>query len=462
MQLENPQFKAKASTSLSEAQRQAEANGKRAKDLMDAYFGRIDRLAKGDALDSRLRFMLMDIIDMRHRNWEMRRKAEGPKKIEDVHKEARREAQTIARGGSSRLERGDRRDSGALNFPSRSMQDSQHLRRDDLPTAPLAATLGSRTASSDLSLRPQGGGPFASRQSPARTERTRIRIGGPSALGGAASVPPPPVRAGDRMSDEGTKAAERPAAAAAAEPAVEAVADGGLSPKEVAVAARKLPGDVRNKAKDLAEALLKGEALVGDTGDSAATVLADVITKEEQAAPVVILAILLEALNIRGVDMSERLTKLKPFFTEQLAAADSPVTPAVFSQAALGFVDNLADLVDDIPKAPAVFTEFVGEFVANGTVSFKEVVAAVLDAGERPEKEEGDEEEPDMPLVDVGEAGPIVMKLLAAIKVAKGEEAAKAQWQEAGVQVTQLIPSFEKDGGDKALLSKFEAEYLVA
>jgi len=59
------------------------------------------------------------------------------------------------------------------------------------------------------------------------------------------------------MSDEGTKAAERPAAAAAAEPAVEAVADGGLSPKEVAVAARKLPGDVRNKAKDLAEALLK-------------------------------------------------------------------------------------------------------------------------------------------------------------------------------------------------------------
>ena len=48
------------------------------------------------------------------------------------------------------------------------------------------------------------------------------------------------------------------------------------------------------------------------------------------------------------------------------------------------------------------------------------------------------------------------------LQAAKGEEAAKAQWQEAGVQVTQLIPSFEKDGGDKALLSKFEAEYLVA
>ena len=55
----------------------------------------------------------------------------------------------------------------------------------------------------------------------------------------------------------------------------------------------------------------QGEALVGDTGDTAATVLADVITKDKQAAPVVILAVLLEALNIRGVDMSERLTKLK-------------------------------------------------------------------------------------------------------------------------------------------------------
>jgi hypothetical protein len=74
--------------------------------------------------------------------------------IEDVHKEARREAATAARGDSRRMDRSDsRRDSGALNFPSRSLQDSQHLRRDDLPTAPLAATLGSRTASSDLSLR---------------------------------------------------------------------------------------------------------------------------------------------------------------------------------------------------------------------------------------------------------------------------------------------------------------------
>jgi hypothetical protein len=49
------------------------------------------------------------------------------------------------------------------------------------------------------------------------------------------------------------------------------------------------------------------------------------------------------------------------------------------------------------------------------------------------------------------------------VQAAQGESAAKAQWQEAGVEVLQLIPSFERDtGGDKELLSKFEAEYLVA
>jgi hypothetical protein len=72
-------------------------------------------------------------------------------------------------------------------------------------------------------------------------------------------------------------------------------------------------------------------------------------------------------------------------------------------------------------RAPAVFADFLGEFIVTGHVSFKEVVAAVLEAGEAPEKEEGDKEEPDMPLVDAGEAGPIVMKMLAAIKVGGGE-----------------------------------------
>jgi hypothetical protein len=68
-------------TQMQVAQRQKEeaAKGRR---LMDAYFQRITRLVENKALDSRLRFMLMDIQEQRSRGWATRRKAEGPMKIE--------------------------------------------------------------------------------------------------------------------------------------------------------------------------------------------------------------------------------------------------------------------------------------------------------------------------------------------------------------------------------------------
>jgi hypothetical protein len=59
-----------------------EQAAKQAKTMMDAYFARIKRLSESDKLESRLRFMLLDVIEQRQRGWEQRRKKEGPKKIE--------------------------------------------------------------------------------------------------------------------------------------------------------------------------------------------------------------------------------------------------------------------------------------------------------------------------------------------------------------------------------------------
>lgn len=59
-----------------------EAAAKQARGMMDAYFSRIKRLSESDKLESRLRFMLLDVIEQRARGWEQRRKKEGPKKIE--------------------------------------------------------------------------------------------------------------------------------------------------------------------------------------------------------------------------------------------------------------------------------------------------------------------------------------------------------------------------------------------
>ncbi|KAL9683123.1 hypothetical protein QQ045_014939 [Rhodiola kirilowii] len=73
-----------------------------AKRFMDAYFDAMGKLSVDMNLSSRVRFMLKDAIDLRKNNWQQRRKIEGPKKIEEVHRDAAEERQAQA----NRLARG--------------------------------------------------------------------------------------------------------------------------------------------------------------------------------------------------------------------------------------------------------------------------------------------------------------------------------------------------------------------
>ncbi|XP_017636079.1 eukaryotic translation initiation factor 4G-like isoform X1 [Gossypium arboreum] len=74
----------------------------KAKVHMDAYFEMMAKLSNNMKLSSRIRFMLKDAIDLRKNKWQQRRKVEGPKKIEEVHRDAAQERQAQ----SSRLARG--------------------------------------------------------------------------------------------------------------------------------------------------------------------------------------------------------------------------------------------------------------------------------------------------------------------------------------------------------------------
>lgn len=49
---------------------------------MGIYFQRMERQRQNKALDSRIRFMIQDVLDLRAHRWEPRNKKEGPKKIE--------------------------------------------------------------------------------------------------------------------------------------------------------------------------------------------------------------------------------------------------------------------------------------------------------------------------------------------------------------------------------------------
>ncbi|KAI4356582.1 hypothetical protein L6164_000597 [Bauhinia variegata] len=77
----------------------------KAKEHMDSYFERMKLLSNNMNFSSRVRFMLKDAIDLRKNKWQQKRKVEGPKKIEEVHRDAAQERQLqtgrLGRGPSS-------------------------------------------------------------------------------------------------------------------------------------------------------------------------------------------------------------------------------------------------------------------------------------------------------------------------------------------------------------------------
>jgi translation initiation factor 4G len=69
------------------------------KENMDAYFDRMKTLSNNMNLSSRVRFMLKDAIDLRKNKWHQRRKVEGPKRIEEVQRDAAQERAQVSRLG---------------------------------------------------------------------------------------------------------------------------------------------------------------------------------------------------------------------------------------------------------------------------------------------------------------------------------------------------------------------------
>ncbi|NXO33831.1 IF4G1 factor, partial [Locustella ochotensis] len=63
----------------------------KAKPRMDQYFNQMEKIIKEKKTSSRIRFMLQDVIDLRRSSWVPRRGDQGPKTIDQIHKEAEME-----------------------------------------------------------------------------------------------------------------------------------------------------------------------------------------------------------------------------------------------------------------------------------------------------------------------------------------------------------------------------------
>ncbi|XP_057822607.1 eukaryotic translation initiation factor 4G [Cryptomeria japonica] len=86
----------------------------KAREHIDVYFEIMTRLCNNPELPSRLRFMLKDVIDLRKNGWQQRRRVEGPKKIEEVHRDAVQQRQAH----SVRSKRGHASGSSGRRIPT--------------------------------------------------------------------------------------------------------------------------------------------------------------------------------------------------------------------------------------------------------------------------------------------------------------------------------------------------------
>ncbi|KAL3467105.1 hypothetical protein BJX64DRAFT_274134 [Aspergillus heterothallicus] len=148
--------------------------------MMDAYFARIQMMMSTPDLPSRLRFMLMDIIDLRQHRWQSKDSDKGPKTIQQIREEAARAQQEAemerirqqaSRGGGGRpaMGRGDSRSfsSGGYNQPPPDYasskvgsDDLRRLRTTRNTNQPMSfgpsSMLGSRSNSGRKNLGPGG------------------------------------------------------------------------------------------------------------------------------------------------------------------------------------------------------------------------------------------------------------------------------------------------------------------
>ncbi|BAT96869.1 hypothetical protein LR48_Vigan11g161300 [Vigna angularis] len=152
----------------------------KAKEHMDAYFERMKLLSINMNLSSRVRFMLKDAIDLRKNKWQQRRKVEGPKKIDEVHRDAAQERQSHAgrsnRGPgnnqssrrnpidfSPRVSSSNSQMGGLCGLPTQARgyggsQDAQFEEQQSYEAKTLSVPLPQRSLGDDsITLVPQGG-----------------------------------------------------------------------------------------------------------------------------------------------------------------------------------------------------------------------------------------------------------------------------------------------------------------
>ncbi|CAG8529440.1 12974_t:CDS:10, partial [Gigaspora rosea] len=154
----------------------------KAKSHMDAYFTRMEDISKNSKLSSRIKFMLMDVIDLRNNNWVPRRDNNAPKTIAEIREDAAKQkeeaeilrrvassgmpkmADQISRGGSGRRDKSMSHGSSGQSVSSdgwNTVGGTSSASRQAGDLSKFGSVSRSKVTSTQFSLAP-GGATFAS------------------------------------------------------------------------------------------------------------------------------------------------------------------------------------------------------------------------------------------------------------------------------------------------------------
>ena len=449
----------------------------KARKHMIAYFQRIETLSENRNISSRVRFMLKDVIELRMDNWKHRRVVEGPKKIEEVHRDAKMQAagmgggfgnrDSMRRGGPPR--RDDRRGSDFGPPPGRGPPIGSMFERSGSGSGRFGRSntgpSGRRSGDSDATPRTMNREEVLSKVPSAGS--LPLRPGGPMmshARGGAEGVslrPSAPPSVGSAAAAVAAKAA---AAAPDAERALAAMQNRDRpaespqnKPKGTQSADKQIPPQptmseekLKQKSKALAEEFYGAR----DRGEARLCV-EEIRSANSDFIPQMIEQWLLDALESKGRDWNVLFELFKCLLEGTQEKPACLEGREILSGLRL-LLDQMEDMSVDVPLAPKHIGRLAGQLC--GLERTFELGGFVQEV-----KEAGIEGEGEGQLIDAFIAADIIAAALSGLSSQAGYETAKAAWSDLNMDLSDLLPETVKtsQGVTEAEVQKVAAKFGI-
>uniref|UniRef100_A0A1J3HWY4 Eukaryotic translation initiation factor 4G n=1 Tax=Noccaea caerulescens TaxID=107243 RepID=A0A1J3HWY4_NOCCA len=430
----------------------------KAKAPMDAYFEKMRQLSRKQELSSRVRFMLINAIDLRKNKWQERMKVEGPKKIEEVHRDAAQERQTqanrLSRGPSmnssarrGHMEFSPRGGGGMLSPPSAQMggyhgppqgrgYGNQDIRFDERPSyEPRMVPMPQRSVGEEsITLGPQGGLGQGMSRRPAAVLNTmqsdathagggdsRRPAGGLNGFGAQRPASPvthgrssPQERGATYVHREFARASDPSPEVSSARQVPQGPTSSVNSPRENALSEERLQDMSLSAIKEYYSA--RDEKEIG-------------LCMKDINSP----AFHPTMISLWVTDSFERKDKerdlLATLLVNLVKSADNALTEVQLVKGFESVLTTLEDAVNDAPKAAEFLGKIFGKSVTEKVVTLTEIGRLIREGGE----EAGS-------LIKFGLGGDVLGSVLEMIKTEAGEEALAEIRRSSGLRIEDFKP----------------------